>query len=184
MRTLYPELTDDEYTHTITPLRRQSITPRSSGAIADLTELPGAFGPEHEAFTFQTVCAAIAGHYWNTTWTRGASPLAETQIERLAIEVFNMAIRPLADAMRDFASYEQFSATLLRSGFSDFAQAYPVLWGRLELRLTRKVRALLELLDRLEDDRETIEAHIGIPRSAAITAVDASGDTRKKGNKL
>ncbi len=193
MRTLYPELTDDEYVQTIRPLRRRSVIPNSGGFIGDANSVPGGLGSEHEAFTFQNVCAALARHYWNRTWTpvgerhlRDPAQFAEAQIQRLTIEVFNMAIRPLADAMREFgetraASYEQFCETLLRFGFTDFAAAYPVLWGRLELRLERKVRALLELLDRLAADREDIERRIGIPRAAAITAVEASGDTHGGG---
>jgi len=193
MRTLYPELTDEEYVQTIRPLRRQSIAPRSVTCTGAAGGAAGGLGSEHEDFTFQRVCTAIARHYWNTAWApsgehrlRDAPHFAEAQIDRLAIDVFNMAIRPLADAMREFAetraaSYEQFCETLLRSGFTGFAGAYPVLWGRLELRLERRVRALLELLDRVETDREDIERRIGIPRAAAITAVEASGDTHGGG---
>ncbi len=193
MRTLYPELTDDEYVQTIRPLRRRRITPSSGTGIGESAGVAGGLGADHEVVTFQAVCAAIARHYWRTTWTPGgehqlrdAEQFAEAQIQRLSIEVFNMAIRPLADAMREFgetraASYEQFCETLLRSGFTDFAAAYPVLWGRLELRLERKVGALLELLNRLQADRADIERRIGIPRAAAVTAVQDSGDTHGGG---
>jgi len=193
MRTLYPELTHEEYVQTIRPLRRQAIAPPSGTGIGDGTGVPEGVGSEHEAFTFQHVCTAVARHYWNVTWTpcgqhrlHDAAQFAESQIERLAIDVFNMAIRPLADALHEFAatraaSYEQFCETLLRSGFTEFAGAYPVLWGRLELRLERRVRALLELLDRVQADREELARRIGIPRAAAITAVEASGDTHGGG---
>jgi len=35
MRTLYPELTDEEYVQTITPLRRRSVDSRPATGIGD-----------------------------------------------------------------------------------------------------------------------------------------------------
>ena len=192
MRALYPELTEDEYTQTIEPLRERQIVATTLGWDAELTARDD-LGPPHEAYSFQAVCLAIARHYWAPIWTPAcesalADPtrFADRQIQRLAIEVFNMAIRPLADAMHDFAAaqpatYEDFCEHLLDTGFNDFAHAHPVLWGRLETRITRKARALVELLARLHDDRDEIERAIGIPADAAIADVGASGDTHGGG---
>ena len=135
------------------------------------------------------MCVTIARHYWDTTWTPGCEQqlsdpdaFVQAQIAQLATDVFNMAIRPLADAMGTSGhSYEGFCAHLLNSGFTEFTAAHPVLWGRLDLRLTRKIRALRETLDRLHADRADIERGIGIPRAARLAAVEAAGDTHGGG---
>lgn len=193
MRTLYPELTDDEYTRTIKVMRDRTTVATTLGWLPAGPDAPGDFGSESEAFTFERICVAIAGHYWEQTWTsanekrlRDPARFAGVQVQAIAVEVFNMAIRPLADSMRDFsarhtASYAAFCDHLLSTGFTKFATAYPVLWGRLETRITRKVQALVELLDRLEDDRVEIERTIGILSTAAITEVVGSGDTHGGG---
>lgn len=195
MRTLYPELTHEEYVNAIVPLRSRVVdTPPDDvlpvGGRPREHSLAIVVGPGVEKYSFEHICTVIAQDCWDQVWTPAVErslddpeALARAQVRELAVHAFDMTIRPLADLMGESgaSTYEEFCHNMLQTGLTDLAYTYPVMWARLSHRLVRKVEALIELLERLAADREEVHRTIGIAAGTEVAAIQGSGDTHGRG---
>lgn len=195
--TLYPELLPAEVTEIIDPIgqigsHRERPRALSARSLAPAT----AFGPDAEHHTFETVAHAVADSVIDQEWeplldaTLSDACSFTTELRRaLATDFTAMAIRPLADAMPSGAddpeaAYIAFCQDLLGDGLARFAAAHPALARRVRLRMTNRVRAVLEMLRRLAADRVDIAATFGIGPAARITSAEFSGDLHNQGRSV
>ncbi|MDE9364929.1 type 2 lanthipeptide synthetase LanM [Luteipulveratus sp. YIM 133132] len=196
---LYPELTADEVSTIIGPI--------GAGAFHDLTDPvaaispvrlePDAFGASAERFTFERVATELADFFLTRDWVPAVAAVLHDEAaflaavrRTLAADILPFAIRPLADALvpvegEDPAdTYATFCQRILAEGLAGLASAHPVMWQRVQMRLTQRVAALTEGLGRLLADRPEIAATFDLAPDLRVTALDLSGDTHGGGRNV
>lgn len=194
MKELYPELNESDFEKYIVPI------------LGELDKLPvfNADGlknvksiVEREDYPYHNCCKIISKCIWDRFWNSeldqyilDLQTFRNISCEALSQLIFSYLIRSFAKQIKNIPEgnrnskemYDYYNSLLISTHFRDFANDYPVVWGRCYNAVKNRVNAIIETIKLIQMNRLELEKEFNIKRDSKIKDMKFGGDTHNKGS--
>lgn len=193
LKDLYPELTQADFEKYIVPL----LDDVSSLPVYDMDYIKNVkFKEKEELYPYHNPCMLIATHIWDSVWNiefnqciQDSQSFRNTSCEALSQLAFSYLIRCFGEQIKtiskDYGSpediYKYYNHKLIETGFREFADTYPVAWGRCNNLLKNKVEAINDVFRLTKRHRMELEKEFDISQDSRIQTMEFGGDTHNNG---